>query len=173
LPRFRTNNKFPPGVWRLKMAKKYLEEEFGVLEELLRQAYNLIHDEGDDLSYLTKKDMRDRLYGKYPKCFLKLTPIGRDTSDYMLPMCNRGGIEDPKVVGISMKVIQRMLDGNIGNFVNNELQKVLNSLQHKHNVLSKTVPKPATTAAKKAQVTRMLNKIQGVMDFNKTGGMEE
>ena len=153
------------------MSKQYLEEEMNTLEELLRQAYNLIHDEKEDFEYLRDKDMRDRLYGRYPKCFTKIMPIGRDTSDYMLPLCNRGGIEDPKVVEISLKVIQRMMDGNIGNFDTNELQRVLNSLQHKRNVLSKTIPKPATTASKKAAVTRMLGKIQGVLDYNKTGAM--
>jgi hypothetical protein len=155
------------------MSKQYLEEEMNTLEELLRQAYNLIHDEKEDFEYLRDKDMRDRLYGRYPKCFTRIMPIGRDTKEYILPLCNRGGIEDPKVVGISLKVIQRMMDGNIGNFDTNELQKVLNSLQHKHNVLSKTIPKPATTASKKAQVTRMLGKIQGVLDYNKTDAMGE
>lgn len=155
------------------MAKQYLKEEFEVLEELLRKAYELIHDEKDDYSYLADKDMRERLYGKHPKCFLKLLPIGRSTQEYILPICNRAGIEDPKVVGISLQVVKRMIDGNKGSFDTNELQNVMNRLQHKHSVLSKTVPKPATTAAKKAQVTRMLNKIQGVMDLNKTGSMEE
>lgn len=155
------------------MAKKYLEEEMNTLEELLRQAYNLIHDEKEDFAYLRNKDMRDRLYGRYPKCFMKILPIGRDTSDYMLPICNRGGIADPKVVGISLKVVQRLIDGNIGKFDTNELQRVLNSLQHQHNVLSKNIPKPATTAAKKAQVTRMLGKIQGALDYNKTNEMGE
>jgi len=155
------------------MSKQYLEEEMNTLEELLRQAYNLIHDEKEDFEYLRDKDMRDRLYGRYPKCFTKIMPIGRDTSEYILPLCNRGGIEDPKVVGISLKVIQRMMDGNIGKFDSNELQRVLNSLQHKHNVLSKAIPKPATTASKKAQVTRMLGKIQGALDYNKTDAMGE
>jgi hypothetical protein len=155
------------------MSKQYLKEEFNILEELLRQAYNLIHNE-DDFSYLYDKDMRDRLYGKYPKCFLQILPIGRDVSDYFLPICNRGGIEDPKVVDISLKVVKRMIDNNVGKFDSNELQKVLNSLQHKYNVLSKTVPKPATTAAKKAQVTRALQKIQkGVFDTTKTDEMGE
>jgi hypothetical protein len=174
LPRFRTNNKFPPGIRRSTMAKQYLKEEFEVLEELLRKAYDLIHDEKDDYSYLADKDMRERLHGKYPKCFLKLLPIGRNTSGYILPLCNLGGIEDPKVVGISLQVVKRMIDGNKGSFDTNELQNVMNRLQHKHNVLSKNIPKPATTASKKGQVTKMLSRIQSdIFDFNKTGSMEE
>lgn len=153
------------------MSKQYLKEEFDILEELLRRAYDLIHPE-EDFSHLYKKDMKERLYGKYPKCFLKILPIGRDTEAYLLPICNRAGIEDPKVIDISLKVTKRLIDNNVGKFDINALQGVLNSLQHRHNVLSKTVPKPATTAAKKAQVTRALSRIQGTLDYNKTDGMD-
>jgi len=153
------------------MSKQYLKEEFDILEELLRQAYNLIQPE-DDFSYLYKKDMKERLYGKYPKCFLKIMPIGRNTEVYLLPLCNRAGIEDPKVINISLKVVKRLIDNNVGKFDINSLQGILNSLQHRYNVLSKTVPKPATTAAKKAQVTKILKRIQpDIFNYNKTGEM--
>ena len=138
--------------------------------ELKRTAHDLINPE-DSLSYLLKKDVRDRLYGEKPKCFLKLLPIGRDTSPYLLPICNRAGIEDPKVIAMSLRLVQRLMDDPDGKFDTNALQGVLNQLNHRNNVLSKTVPKPATTAAKKAKVTRMFKKIKSYLDINKTGAI--
>lgn len=147
-----------------------LKEEFKELTELIRKANELINPE-DSLTYLQRKDLRDRLYGDKPKCFLKLLPIGRDTSAYLLPICNRAGIEDPKVINISLKVIQKLMDDSTGKFDINTLQSILNQLQHRHDTLIKTVPKPATMAAKKAQVTRMFKNIKQYLDINKTNAI--
>lgn len=143
------------------------KKELKQLSELIRKANDLINPE-DSLAYLQKKDLRDRLYGEKPKCFLKLLPIGRDTTPYLLPICNRAGIEDPKVIGVSLKIVQRFMDKGDGRFDNNALQGVLNQLNHRHNVLSKKVPKPATAAARKAKVTRMFKNIKSHLDMNKT-----
>lgn len=144
-----------------------LKKEFEQLSELIRKANDLINPE-DSISYLQKKDLRDRLYGEKPKCFLKLLPIGRDTSPYLIPLCNRAGIEDPKVIKISLNIVQKLIDSDKGRFDNNILQSILNKLNHRHNVLSKTVPKPASAAARKAQVTRMFKNIKSHLDMNKT-----
>lgn len=137
------------------------------LSELIRRADELINPE-DSLAYLQKKDVRDRLYGEKPKCFIKLLPIGRDTSPYLLPICNRAGFEDKKVIGVSLKLVQKLMDDPNGKFDTNTLQGILNQLNHRHNVLSKTVPKPATAAARKAKVTRMFKNIKGHLDMIKT-----
>lgn len=147
-----------------------LKEEFKQLSELIRKANELVNPE-DSLSYLLKKDIRDRLYGEKPKCFMKLLPIGRDTSPYLLPICNRAGIEDPKVIGVSLKVIQKLMDNTNGKFDINALQSILNQLQHRHNTFIKRIPKPATAAAKKAQVTRMFKNIKQYLDMNKTSAI--
>lgn len=152
------------------MEDKQLKEEFDQLSELIRKANNLVNPE-DSLSYLLKKDVRDRLYGDKPKCFLKLLPIGRDTSPYLLPICNRAGIEDPKVIAVSLKIVQRFMDDPNGKFDVNTLQSVLNQLNHRNNVLMKTVPKPATAAARKAKVTRMFKNIKSYLDINKTNAI--
>ncbi len=146
---------------------KNLDEQFEVLEELIRTANELINPE-NSLAYLQKKDMIDRLYGEKPSCFLKLAPIGRDTSAYLLPLCNRRGMEDPKVIRVSMKVVQRFLDDPKGRFDVNILNTLLSKLQHRHSVFSKTVPKPARTAARKANVTKMFNNIKSHLDLDKT-----
>ena len=142
------------------------------LTELIRRANELINPE-DSLSYLTKKDLRDRLYGDKPKCFLKLLPIGRDTSPYLIPLCNRQGFEDPKVIAIAIKMVQRLMAEKRDMFDTNDIQKILNQLNHRNSVLSKTVPKPASMAAQKAKVTRMFQNMKQYLDMIKTSEMGE
>ena len=134
------------------------------LSELIRRANDLINPE-DSLSYLTQKDLRDRLYGDKPKCFLKLMPIGRDTNPYLVPLCNRSGFEDPKVIDIAIKMVQKLMAEKSDMFDNNDIQKILNQLNHRKSVLSKTVPKPMSMGAKKAKVTRMFKRIKGHLDM--------
>ena len=155
------------------MSKDVIQEKFENLEELIRRANDLINPE-DSLAYLQRKDLRDRLYGEKPGCFLKLKKMGRDTSAYLLPVCNRSGMEDPKVIDISIKLVQRLMTDDKGQFDINDLKTVLGKLQHRHDVFSKEIPKPPGPAAKKAQVTRMFSNIKGHLmrgDLNKTGSV--
>ena len=149
-----------------------LKKEFDHLSELIRKANELVNPE-KDLDYLIKKDVRDRLYGEKPKCFVKLLPIGRDTSPYLLPICNRAGIEDPKVIKISIKIIEKLMSGGSGKFDVNALQSVLNKLNHHDSVFSKQIPKPMNTGAKKAKVTRMFGNIKKYLDLTKTDALGE
>ena len=139
------------------MSNDIIKEELQNLSELIRRANELINPD-KSIGYLLKKDMRDRLYGMKPACFMKLQPIGRDTSAYLFPVCNRYGMEDPKVIQISIKMIERLMTDD--RFSSSDLQTMLNSLNHKNDTFVKRVPKPASAAAKKAQVTRMFNNIK-------------
>ena len=153
------------------MSKK-LDKHIENLSELIRRANELINPE-DSLSYLTNKDVRDRLYGEKPKCFLKLLPIGRDTSPYLIPLCNRNGMHDPKVVAMAIKMVHKLMAEKSDMFDTNDIQKVLNQLNHHNSVLSKTVPKPMSTGAQKAKVTRMFKNMKGYLDMIKTSGIGE
>lgn len=133
------------------------------LTELIRAA-NAIIDPTDSISYLQKKDIVDKLRGSNPKCFLQIKGMGQDTSDYFLPLCNRNAIEDPKVINVSLQAVKKMIGNDSGKYDVNVLNKTLNSLQHKHNTLSKAVPKPAKMASKKAQVTKMFKNIKNHLD---------
>ena len=155
----------PQNGGEIKMSKK-LNEDIQHLSELIRKVNDLINPE-DSLAYLQKKDLRDRLYGDKPKCFLKLLPIGRDTSPYLIPLCNRAGFEDPKVVAFALKMVQKLIASKNDQFDSGDLQKVLNQLNHRMSVLSKTVPKPMTMAAKKAKVTRMFKNIKQHLNIYK------
>lgn len=139
------------------------KENIQQLSELIRRANNLINPE-DSLAYLQKKDVIDRLYGDKPKCFLKLMPIGRDINPYLVPLCNRSGFEDPKVIDFAIKMVQKIMSNRSDQFDNNNIQKILNRLNHRKSVLSKTVPKPMSMGAKKAKVTRMFKNIKQHLD---------
>jgi len=136
-----------------------INEDIQKLSELIRKVNDLINPE-ETLDYLQKKDLVDKLYGKHPKCFIKLTPIGRDTSPYLIPLCNRSGYEDPKVIAVALKMVQRLMAQHADEFDSNDMQRVLNQLNHRNNVLSKAIPKPAMMAAQKAKLTRMFHNIK-------------
>lgn len=152
--------------------KSKLNEDIRHLSELIRKANDLINPESS-IEYLQKKDLRDRLYGEKPKCFLKLLPIGQDTSPYLVPICNRAGFEDPKVISVAIKMVQRIMSEKSDKFDTNAVQHVLNQLNHRHSVLSKEVPKPMSMGAKKAKITRMFQNIKQHLDMNKTSGLGE
>ena len=152
--------------------KSKLNEDIRHLSELIRKANDLINPESS-IEYLQKKDLRDRLYGEKPKCFLKLLPIGQDTSPYLVPICNRAGFEDPKVISVAIKMVQRIMSEKSDKFDTNAVQHVLNQLNHRHSVLSKEVPKPMSMGAKKAKITRMFQNIKHHLDMNKTSGLGE
>ena len=145
-----------------------INEELKVLSELIRKADKLINPE-DSLAYLIHKDVRDRLYGKKPACFMKLRPIGRDTSAYLFPICNRSGMEDPKVIKLSISMLQKsMVDSR---FDPKDIQGMLGKMQHRHDTFIKQIPKPASAAAKKAKVTKMFDNIKKYLTLSKTGEM--
>jgi len=146
------------------------KQEFQQLSELIRKANDLINPE-DSLAYLLKKDTRDRLYGEKPKCFMRLPQTGQDTTPYLIPLCNRSGQEDPKVIKVSLKMIEKLMSDKSGKYDINTLNSLLSRLQHKQNTFIKTVPKPANMAAKKAKVTRMFQKIKQYLDLTKTSAI--
>ena len=143
------------------MAKK----EFELLEELIRTAYKNL-DPVDKYSYLYHKNTVKQLQGEKPNCFLALRRrsdggrMGQPLNTYMLPVCNRAGFEDPDIINLSIKMIKRLMNDDRGQFDINDLKSALTKLQHKHDVYSKDVPKPATMAGYKANTTRMFNRIK-------------
>lgn len=142
------------------MAKK----EFELLEELIRTAYKNL-DPVDKYSYLYHKNMVNALMGEKPDCFIILKRkdggrMGQDTRTYNLPICNRAGFEDPDIIKLSLKMVKRLMNDDTGQFDTNDLQSALSRLQHRFDVFSKEVPKPAHMAGYKANTTRMFNNIK-------------
>jgi hypothetical protein len=143
------------------------EKDFMYLEELIRKVDGYLTPEpADDIDYLYSKDLRDRLYGQNPKCFIKLKGIGREFPT-LLPICNRHGHKDPKVIAITRNVLQRLMNDKVGEFDSNAMVDILAKLDRMHNVYSKSIPKPPEAAGRKANVTRMMNRIKKHLDVYK------
>jgi hypothetical protein len=105
-------------------------------------------------------ELKNHLYGKFPECFISLKKMGRDTSAYLLPLCNRAGIMDPAVINISYKAVGKLLGDPTGSFDINELQTILDKLTRLKATYDKNIPRPPQQAGRKAVVTRMFNNIK-------------
>ena len=143
------------------------EKDYMYLEELIRKVDGYLTPEpADDIEYLYSKDLRDRLYGKYPKCFVKIQGIGREFPT-LLPICNRHGHKDSRVIGITRNVLQKLMSDKVGIYDSNVMVELLAKLDRLHNTYSKPVPKPPEAAGRKANSTRMMNNIKKHLDVYK------
>jgi hypothetical protein len=147
---------------RRKIIMENIEERFQILEELIRKVSKHLYPytEEEDIAYLQRKDLRDKLHGKFPKCFLTLKGIGRDIP--FLPICNRLGIQDASMINFSMKMAQKMQSNS--NFDQEELSMLLVKLKKLSSTYSKDIPKPPIQAAKKGMTTRMFGNIKKYLD---------
>ena len=139
------------------MSKK-LKEHYQVLNELIRSvAQNL--EPHDTLKALQQKQLRDRLRGKYPKCFLSVTPLGGQTPDFF-PVCNTAGMIDARAIELSLRTLDRLMNDDSGAYDVNDLTNMLTKLQRMKDVYSKEIPKPPQQSGRKAMVTRMMNNVK-------------
>ena len=138
-----------------------IKKEVHRLEELIRTATNNILTPEERISYLLSPDLKNRLNGKFPECFISLKRMGQDTSEYLLPLCNRAGIIDPLAINISYRIVGKLLSDSTGLFDVNNLQSIFDKLTRLKDRYEKEVPKPAQAAARKALVTRLFNNIKG------------
>lgn len=137
---------------KMDKKKQSLEEHIQQLEELIRAASKHIQH-NDDIGGLLKKDVRDRMYGKNPECFVSLKRLGREP--FFLPICNRKAIVDPAAINISMGVIQKLMANHDSGDVN-ELQHMFDKLTRMKNRYSAEIPKPPKAASRKAMVTKLM-----------------
>jgi hypothetical protein len=137
------------------------EKELQNLQELIRSATNQLLTDEEKVGYVMNPELKKRLYGKFPECFICVKRLGRDTSTYLLPLCNRAGIVDPIAINISYKMVGKLLSDKSGAFDVNELQSVLDKLTRMKERYEKDVPKPPQQSGRKAMVTRMFNNIKG------------
>lgn len=136
------------------------DKEFHRLEELIRSASDHLLTKEEKIGYILNPEVKNRLYGKFPECFISLKRMGRDTSAYLLPLCNRAGIMDPAVIDISYKAVGKLLGDPTNAFDVNDLQTILDKLTRLKARYEKTIPKPPQQAGRKAVVTRMFNNVK-------------
>jgi hypothetical protein len=142
------------------MSEKQEKQDLQHLEELIRTASNHLLTKEEKVGYLMNPDLKNQLYGKFPECFISLKRMGRDTSAYLLPLCNRAGIIDPEVIKISYAAVGKLLSDPSGMYDVNDLNSILAKLDRMKSRYSKDVPKPPQQAGRKAVVTRMFRNIK-------------
>ena len=131
------------------------------IEELIRMVADRILSNHEKLDYVTDEKIKQRLFVKNPECFISIKRLGRDTSPYLLPLCNRAFVVDHRVIQMSRKLIQKLLDDNKGLYNINDLQTILSRLTRMKDTYDKTIPKPPQQASRKALVTKMFKNIKG------------
>jgi hypothetical protein len=141
-----------------------LNEGLQHLDELIRRVTSYL-DPTDRFEYLNDENEVSSMRSKYPSCFVTLGGKGREPA--FLPICNRAGIIDPKVVAISMKVVQNFINSPTNQYDINDLQQILNTLQRLQYRYDKDIPKPPDQAAKKGVVTKMFNNIKTYLDITR------
>lgn len=140
------------------MPKDRLQEKFNILNELIRTvAKNL--EPMDTLKALQYKQLRDRLRGKYPKCFISVKRLGGQDPDFF-PVCNTAGMIDVRAIELSIRSLSKLMDSKSGEYDINELSSLLAKLQKMRETYDKDVPKPPEMAGRKSMVTRMLNNVK-------------
>ena len=139
-----------------------LNEKLEHLDELIRRVTSYL-DPTDRYEYLNNDTEVSSLKQKFPDCFVTLAGKGREP--HFLPICNRAGVIDPKVISISLKVVQNFMENPIDKIYEiNDLQKILDLLQRIQSRYNKDIPKPPDVAARKGVVTRMFNNIKDYLD---------
>jgi len=128
-----------------------LNEEFKVLNELLRTAYKLISPitYHDDVERLTPEFLK-RDYVKTPGCYLA---IGNGAEHTIFPICNRYGYKDPKMVKFSLKLAKRMAKKNTEVDMSGTIIK-LHKLLTKYG---KSIPNTVSQAVLKRKATKRFN----------------
>lgn len=137
------------------MSKK-LEKHIQILEELVRKADSLISPitYHHKLQWLLNKDARKELFERNPKAFL---PIKMDEEIPFFPITNRMGMHDPDVITFSLKLANRLKgDPRIDQ---DHLYMIVTKLERLQKKYENEVPKPAGAAAKKALITKLIQKI--------------
>jgi len=141
---------------------KLLDEHFDKLNELMRRVSGALSPfDSNDMAWLQKKEIRDRLYGSHPGCFYQMT------SNYGPPIpffcvCNRMGVQDPKVMDFTMKLIDKMKGSDRYN--KDDLDAVYIKIKRKHNTYNRDIPKPPREAALKGVQTKSLNSVKNYLN---------
>ena len=152
-----------------KTKQVQLEEKLEIVEELIRKVYNTMYPEEDHearLRWMTKKENLFSLYDKFPKC-IYLVNIGRQ---FLFPTCNRQGITDPRVVKFSLDLARKLSEKGKDWVDGDKLNLAIQKLERLERKYSQDIVKPSDMAAKKANSTKIINKINSyIKDLRQIG----
>lgn len=131
---------------------KILNEDFEVLNELLRTAYKLISPISyhDDIKRLTPEFLkRDSV--KTPGCYLA---VGDGTNNTIFPICNRYGYKDPDIIRFSLKLAKKMAEKECDH---PHIPGTIVKLQRLLSKYDKPVPNTMSQALLKSKATKSFN----------------
>jgi|GEM_PF-1973067 hypothetical protein len=144
----------PSEDFNMKKDTKYLQEL------LTRISSYLDPTESDDqMKWLHNKKLVERLYGEKPECFVAIKDRGQDIST-ILPVCNRAGMQDPRIIQFSIKLAKKMgADDKVGLVDPASLSEAVEELEKLKEKVKKKKATPKG-AALKANSTKGINKIK-------------
>lgn len=134
------------------------------IHKLLEDIQKMVEQDTEiDPQYEEHKRDISKFYGEHPDCFTKIQKVAPGTGTYILPICNRAGIEDPTAINFSMKVVRSLIALGSQEFDTNELNSQLNYLQHKNNTLAKNTGAQAQAADELRR--NLISKIMGYFEI--------
>jgi len=145
-----------------------LNEDFKVLNELLRTAYKLISPISyhDDIKRLTPEFLkRDSV--KTPGCYLA---VGDGNNNTIFPICNRYGYKDPDIIRFSLKLAKKMAEKDCDH---PHIPGTIVKLQRLLSKYDKPVPNTMSQAVLKAKATKSFNQKTFIDNKDLIGDVQE
>lgn len=143
------------------MKNKIYLKEFNSLQELIQKINHIMTPLTfrDELKSILNKDTIKNLSEKYPKCFF---PINMGNGAMNLPICNRNGSTDKRMIAFSLKAANRLMKRD--DVDRGMLEVTIKKLERLNTTYSKDVPTPANKAAIKANLTKSFIKMKKYLD---------
>jgi hypothetical protein len=123
-----------------------MKKETKKLQDLLESITSYLepNSQTDQVKGLYDTKLAERLYGEKPECFVGIRGKGADIST-LLPICNRGGIQDPRIIQFSIQMAKKLqLSDKVGLVDPASLKEaisLLEGLSEQHKKPSKGIDK--------------------------------
>ena len=130
-----------------------MKKDTKILQELLSKISSYLDPDttDDKMKGLYDQKLSERLFGEKPECFVAIKGKGQDIST-LLPVCNRAGIQDPRVIQFSIKLAQRMTTSDKVGLVDpaslTEAISTLQDMSKKYEIVEERVNKKAISKIK-------------------------
>lgn len=141
-----------------------MKKDTQILQELLTKITSYLDpdNDADQMKALHDRKLLERLYGEKPECFVSIKGKGQDLST-ILPVCNRAGIQDPRIIEFSIKMAKKMaISDKVGLVDPASLREAVEELEELKEKVKKGKASPKG-AALKGNSTKGINKIKAYL----------
>lgn len=141
-----------------------MKKDTQILQELLTKITSYLDpdNDADQMKALHDRKLLERLYGEKPECFVSIKGKGQDLST-ILPVCNRAGIQDPRIIDFSIKMAKKMaISDKVGLVDPASLREAVEELEELKEKVKKGKASPKG-AALKGNSTKGINKIKAYL----------